>query len=108
MRTGELLDLVICAIDAYYEESDTYKPNEWAVSREAVPVGVAFDPLKIEDLFRHIVGYAAISFTGHPSSSITIFCFRRFERMAISRFLMLASLLPNVWFILTPLSIITE
>lgn len=52
-------DLVICAIDAYYEESDIYKPNEWAVSREAVPVGVAFDPLKIEDLFRHIVGYAA-------------------------------------------------
>lgn len=50
---------VICAIDSYHESENRFEQNAWAVSREVIPAEVVFDPSEIEDVFRHITGYAA-------------------------------------------------
>lgn len=52
-------DIVLCAIDAYYEERNEFKPNRWAVVEDIVPANEVFCPRNIEKLFFAVVGYAA-------------------------------------------------
>lgn len=49
--------VVLCNMNAYFEDDDQFKPMPWAVNGELIPHNKTFRADKAENLFRNIIGY---------------------------------------------------
>lgn len=49
--------MVLCNMNAYFEDDDQFKPMPWAVNSNLIPHDQVFPTDKAENLFRNIIGY---------------------------------------------------